>query len=299
MALLHSHSCECTKSELDLFSLPPTQTSIDKGQWMKYHPISTISDGGPIEFFIPGSGDEYMDLNQTQLYIQAKITTADGTNIVDADQVGPVNLFLQSLFNQVDVSLNERLISPSTPTYPYRAMIKTLLSYGSDAKSSQLTTSLFYKDTSGRFDNGNPLAGDGEVNEGLKKRHKFTKNSNVVDMIGPIHSDIFFQDRHMLNGVDVKVKLIRSSDAFCLMATGANPTYKVNILSASVFVRKVKVSSGIMLGHMKALQKGTAKYPLKRNLCKMVSIPRGNLSLTQDHDMIVCVQCVGWNCGTP
>ncbi|XP_033639055.1 uncharacterized protein F54H12.2-like [Asterias rubens] len=37
------------------------------------------------------------------------------------------------------------------------------------------------------------------------------------------------------------------------------------------------------MGHMKALQKGTAKYPLKRNLCKMVSIPRGNLSLTQDH----------------
>ena len=283
MALLHSHSCECTKSELDLFSLPPTQTSIDKGQWVEYHPISTISDGGPIEFFISGSGDEYMDLNQTQLYIQAKITKADGTDLTDADQVGPVNLFLQSLFNQVDVSLNDRLISPSTPTYPYRAMIETLLSYGSDAKRSQLTSSLFYKDTSGRFDNGNPLAADGEVNEGLKKRHKFTKHSNVVDMIGPIHSDIFFQDRHMLNGVDLKLKLIRSNDSFCLMATGANPTYKVKIQNVSVFVRKVKISSGVMLGHMKALEKGTAKYPLKRNLCKMVSVPRGNLSLTQDH----------------
>ena len=249
MALLHSHSCECTKSELDLFSLPPTQTSIDKGQWVEYHPISTISDGGPIEFFISGSSDEYMDLNQTQLYIQAKITKADGTDLTDADQVGPVNLFLQSLFNQVDVSLNDRLISPSTPTYPYRAMIETLLSYGSDAKRSQLTSSLFYKDTSGRFDNGNPLAADGEVNEGLKKRHKFTKHSNVVDMIGPIHSDIFFQDRHMLNGVDLKLKLIRSNDSFCLMATGANPTYKVKIQNVSVFVRKVKISSGVMLEH--------------------------------------------------
>ena len=51
----------------------------------------------------------------------------------------------------------------------------------------------------------------------------------------------------MLNGVDVKLKLIRSSDAFCLMATGANPTYNVTILNASVLntfltnvVRKVK-----------------------------------------------------------
>ena len=246
MAVLHTNSCECTKSELDLFSLPPTQTSIDKGQWVEYHPISTISDGGPIEFFIPGSSEEYMDLNQTQLYIKAKITKADGSNLADDDQVGPVNLFLQSLFNQVDVSLNDRLISPSTPTYPYRAMIETLLSYGSDAKNSQLTSSLFYKDTAGRFDNSNPMAADGEVNEGLKKRHKFTKNSKVVDMIGPIHSDIFFQDRHMLNGVDVKLKLIRSNDGFSLMATGPNPTYKVVIQIASVFVRKVKVSSGVM-----------------------------------------------------
>ena len=79
-------------------------------------------------------------------------------------------------------------------------------------------------------------------------------------MIGPIHSDIFFQDRHMLNGVDVKLKLIRSNDGFSLMATGPNPTYKVVIQNASVFVRKVKVSSGVMLRHMKSLEKGTAKY---------------------------------------
>ena len=77
----------------------------------------------------------------------------------------------------------------------------------------------------------------------------------------------------MLNGVDVKLKLIRSNDGFSLMATGPNPTYKVVIQNASVFV----------LGRMKALEKGTAKYPLKRNLCKMMSIPQGNLSLTQDH----------------
>ena len=87
----------------------------------------------------------------------------------------------------------------------------------------------------------------------------------------------------MLNGVDVNLKLIRSSDAFCLMATGTNPAYKVVVQSASMFVRKVKVSSGVMLGRMKALEKGTAKYPIKRNLCKMVSVPHGNLSLTQDH----------------
>ena len=283
MALLHDHSDECTKSELDLFTLPPTQTSIEKGQWVEHHPISNISDGGPIEFFVPGSGEEYIDPSQTQLYVKAKVIRGDGADLEDDDEVGPCNLFLQSLFSQVDVTLNERLISASTPTYPYRAMIETLLSYDRGAKTSQLTASMFMKDTAGKMDNVNSKADDHDTNLGLKKRRQLIKGSRIVDMIGPIHGDIFFQDKHLINGVDVKVKLIRSSDAFCLMASGQTPTYKIKIVDASLFIRKVKVSSAVMLGHAKALEKATAKYPIKRVLCKMVSVPRGNLTLTQDH----------------
>ena len=146
MAFVHHESQECTKSELDLFTIPATQTSISKGQWIEYHPISNITDSGPIEFFVSGTGDEYLDLARTQLFVKAKITKANGTAI-DADtQVGPVNLFLHSLFSQVDVALNEQLISPSTNTYPYRAMIETLLNYGEEAKTSQLSMAMFYKD---------------------------------------------------------------------------------------------------------------------------------------------------------
>ena len=157
-----------------------------------------------------GSSEEYIDLSQTQLYIRAKITTAAGEPIEDTAKVGPVNLFMQSLFSQIDVSLNERLISPSTPTYPYRAMIETLLSYGSQAKETQLTSSLFYKDTAGQMDQVNPLAEGAAANIGLKKRYSFIKGSKLVDMLGPIHSDIFFQDKYLLNGVNLKLKLIKS-----------------------------------------------------------------------------------------
>ncbi|KAJ8048765.1 hypothetical protein HOLleu_01212 [Holothuria leucospilota] len=74
MALVHNHSCECAKSELDLFTIPPTQTSIERGDWKEYRPLSTNNTGGPIEFFVSGSGEEYIDLDQTQLYVRAKIT---------------------------------------------------------------------------------------------------------------------------------------------------------------------------------------------------------------------------------
>ena len=111
MAFVHHESQECTKSELDLFTIPATQTSITKGQWIEYHPLSNITDSGPIEFNVSGSGEEYLDLAKTLLFIKAKITKANGTALELNEQLGPVNLFLHSLFSQVDVSFNERLIS--------------------------------------------------------------------------------------------------------------------------------------------------------------------------------------------
>ena len=166
-----------------MFSIPSTQTSISKGQWIEYHPLSNITDTGPIEFNVSGSGEEYLDLARTQLYVKAKITKPNGTNLDPDTQVGPVNLFLHSLFSQVDVSLNERLISPSTNTYPYRAMLETLLNYGEEAKTSQLSMSLFYKDTPGKMDAVNPVAEDADANLGLKARYALTARSNTVEML--------------------------------------------------------------------------------------------------------------------
>ena len=283
MAFVHHESKEYTKSELDLFSIPSTQTSISKGQWIEYHLLSNITDTGPIEFNVSGSGEEYLELARTQLYMKAKITKPNGANLDPNTEVGPVNLFLHSLFSQVDVSLNERLISPSTNTYPYRAMLETLLSYGEEAKTSQLSMSLFYKDTPGKMDSVNPVADDADANLGLKARYAFTKSSNTVDMMGPIHSDIFFQERLLLNGVNLRIRLNRTKNAFCLVSSAVNPQFKVIITQAILYVRKVKVAPAISLGHAAALKQATAKYPLRRIECKVLSIPRGFPTFTPDN----------------
>jgi len=152
MAFVHEQSCECTKSELDLFSVPPTQTSMAQGSWVEYHPMTTVTDGSPIEFDISGTGEDYIDFANTMLYVKAKVTLNNGNDLAANAAVGPVNLFLHSLFSQVDISQNGTLITASTNTYPYRALLETLLSYGEDAKKTQLTSALFYKDQAGRMD---------------------------------------------------------------------------------------------------------------------------------------------------
>ncbi|GBN55099.1 hypothetical protein AVEN_25260-1 [Araneus ventricosus] len=269
MSLIHADSQAAVKSELDLFLTPPTQTAIEKGQWLEYHPIANIRDGNPIEFSVSGSGEDYIDLSATQLNVKVKILK-DNAKLGETDKVAPANLLLHSLFSQAEVSLNDGLISASSNLYPFRSYIESLLNYGSDYKKSFLISECFVKDSAGSLDETDP-AGD---NEFLKKRASLIEKSKVLDLIGNLHCDIFYQDRLFLNLVDSKVKLIRSKPEFCLIAP-ANGNYNVIIEHASLFLRKVKVSPGVLLGHAKALQSTPVKYPIDLVLSKMYSITKG------------------------
>lgn len=298
---IHKDSPACVKSELDLFLIPATQTAIEKGQFIEYHPLANIRDGSPVEFNISGSGEEYMDLASSYLYVKAKIVKSDGTSLTENDSVAPVNLFLHSLFSQIDVSLNERVISSSSNTYPYRAYIETLMNYGEDAKKSLLSCEYFFKDTN--LDVADPLQKE-DGNEGLRKRYELTAKSKTIDMIGQLHSDIFQQNRLLLNMIDLKIKMTRSKPEFCLMTSVKELAYKVILTHASLFIRKIKVNPGVSLGHAKALEKNTAKYPIDRVLCKTYSVSVGSWSFMQDNVflgtmpkrvIITCLENAGMN----
>jgi len=282
MALVHSESTECASSQLELFSLPATQTSILQGSWISHHPVTTIAENGPLEFVINGS-EEYISLSDSYLQIRAKITDPEGGDLDEGTAVGPVNLFLHSLFNQVDVFLNDRLVSESSSTYPYRSMFEVLLNFGYDSTATQLSSALFFKDSPAHMDTSNPFASAATSNSGLKSRGSYTDGSKFVDMIGRLHSDIFLQDRMLLNNVDLKIKLHRSKNSFCLMAADEAVGYKVKIVDAILHVRKVKLNPGVILGHAKALERSTAKYPLSRVVVKSFTVSAGDLSVTKEN----------------
>ena len=90
-------------------------------------------------------------------------------------------------------------------------------------------------------------------------------------------------DRFLRNGVSVEIRLVCSKDAFSLMAGGANPDYKVRIVDAALFVRKVVLSSTVAMAHIRSLEKGTAKYQLRLVDCKVYSIPQGAMSSTHEN----------------
>ena len=277
MSLSHPSSCECLDTGLDLFAVPPTQTSIEEGIHVEHFPLAALAEGSPIEFSINGSGDEYIDFHHTYLHVKIKVTQADGTNLAAAAPVAPVNYTLHSLFSQVDVSLNDVLITNASNCYPYRAYFEATLGQSEEVKSSQLTAALYYKDTGGHMNAVN------DDNTGFVKRRQFARQSRQIDLIGRLHTDLMTQTRYMLNGVNVKIRLIPSKPTFHLMHDAANAGVKTTFTHASMFVRKVKLNPGILMAHAKALSTSSAKYPINRVVMKTFSIPAGNHGAVQDN----------------
>lgn len=288
MSFLHTHSCEAIKSELDLFKTRPTQTSIESSQWIEYKPITSISEDSPIEFIVPGSGEEYIDLSPTILHLKVRLQTSKAEKIKDDTLVVPVNNFLHSLFNQVDVFLNQKPVSPPNNSYAYRAYIETLLNYSEEAKMSHLTTSLWYDDTPGHIETVLEKDVDADdtdaitLNEGAERRRSFISGGKTVDLLGHLHCDLFNQDKFLLNGVEVRVRLVRSKNSFCLINYDADDI-KVQILEASLKIRKAKINPGILLAHAKALSRGTAKYELTRVEVKSFTLHTGVFGETLDN----------------
>lgn len=282
MSFLHTHSSECLKSELDLFTLPPTQTSIETAQWIYYKPVTSLADDAPIEFVIPGHGEDYLDLAHTMLSLRVRVESVSSTATVTAGtsaiKVGPVNHLLHSMFNQIDVYFNQKLVSPPNNAYAYRAYIEALLNYASPAKTSHLTSSLWDADTPEYMDE---TLDSTAPNQALVRRARYIQGGRALDLIGHLHCDVFNQDKFLINGVEVRVRLVRSKDSFCLMEN--NSQSKIRILDASLLVRRAKVSPGVLLAHAKMLSKTTAKYPLTRVEVKTFTIHSGLVGESLDN----------------
>ena len=309
MSYVHPFSKRCDKSEVDLFRVPPTQQSLERGRWIDYAPLSSVGNANSAITFLIAGTDEYIDLSKTILTVTGKITKKDGTSKLngnDQSNVAPVNNFLHSLFRQVDVYLNGKQVTPAMGTYAYRSYIETLLNYDVSAKQSQFSSALYYKDTPGQMEKVGALASsktlnyrtaDGTTpasdklyvpesgNVGFAKRHQFIKNGNRFVLSGPIFADIFMTDRLLLNMMDLKVVLNRPSDAFSLMEIGNDPAIepKVQLSDVVLKVRKVKVDQSISDGVERMLKQTPALYPIRRVECKILTIPANLPNVRQDN----------------
>ncbi|XP_041349391.1 uncharacterized protein F54H12.2-like [Gigantopelta aegis] len=284
MALLNDKDFEeGLPSSLNIFTLPPYQTSVFQHYYVNVHPLSQISDSSPVEFQVSNSGSDYIDLKRTRLHLKVKVTHSDGTALATDEHVAPVNLFMQALWAQAAVYLQGQLVSSTNNHYPYKAFIQTLLNYGAEAKQSQLQSQLFYKDdgeVEADIESTDPISG---TNSGVANRGALIEKSKMITMEGALCEDIFNISRYLVNGVDMLLKLYRTSPSFSLMSGKSGQEYKIELLDVYLKVCKLKINSALILAHNSLFEKNNALYPYIRSEVKMISIPSTQLSHTWDN----------------
>lgn len=275
MALLDPSSCDCVKSELELFETKPTQTAIIRSRIEEINPLVSITQSETLEFQIVAGESEYIDLQQSTLYLRCKIVDnenralnerkADGT-INENAMVFPINYLIGSLFSQVEVFLNNKQVGSSSSLYPYRAYLETLLSYNADAKEHQLRGSGYFKDKGGELMDSvddEVFAGTSK-NKGAVERFKWVKYSKTFEVEGKLHNEIFNQHKLILSKVPVYIKLQKSRPAFFLMSKVHTSEYRL-VIEKAVFRANIKtVADYVREAQEERLKEVNAKYPVTR-----------------------------------
>ena len=282
MALIHADAKEALPAELELFSIYPTQTAIEETRYTQIYPSTSLDRGGPLSFVLAPTEKTYIDGRKVFLYLKTRIlsedteqldlvTSEDDDTLPDGSLVYPINYFHATAFRTVDVYMNGKNISTNDTMYPYRAYFETLLSYGKGAKEEALKAALWYRDKNPVEDVSDAIAKKDVAavsnNIGAVSRWHRTKGSQVFETFGPIHSEIFMQDKLIPGFVELTIKLHRADTKFSLMAKTSD-RFTISYDSAILYVCHKKISDSVREAHQMTLQKRPMMFPLHKGVMK-------------------------------
>ena len=258
------------KKELDFF--PNIAMQVNYADF-KLERVSSINGGtDPLEFKVNGSGEDYIWPTEHYLLLHVQILNGDSSHLAVGDATAPVNNFIQSLWNDLQVTMNGTVVTPKEENYAYKSYLEKLLSFGDCAMESQGEASLFIKDTAGSMDHFTN-------NAGAVARSRYIAESKTFEVLCPLNIDLFQGGKVLPNGLDVCIKLVRNKPEFSLMIPDANGR-KIAMPKAELVIIKPKVSTATALAHAAAFQNNVAVYPVRRTEVKTAVIETGVKSKT-------------------
>lgn len=253
----------CGKTELCVFDNAPAQTMVEHGVFVDIHPTTIIEGAGShIEFQINGSETEYLDLNDTLLYVRLKVLLKNGTQMPAGVDIKPANYFLNSLFNDIVLTVNDTVVEGGNRLYAYKSTIESIFNFSEDTKRIQLEPSGFSK------------------NDNVRKT--WIAESRSFDLVGALRLDFFNQPKYLIPKVNVRIQLQRNKHIFSLITTGAEQP-QIQIENAIIYVRRVKVNQALALGHQIGLTKQNAIYPVTKSQIVTYTVSKGSMSYYKDN----------------
>ena len=126
------------KSELIMFNQTYPQVVVDSAIFADVYPTTSLGESPDnIEFVINGAND-YIDLNDMLLYLKLCIKKHDDSALGATEGLTPSNFYMNALFSDVQLSLNDVVVEGDDQMYGYKSTIDSIFNFNDDSKRIQL-----------------------------------------------------------------------------------------------------------------------------------------------------------------
>ena len=237
MSLIHPLSSSAMLSELDLFGVPPTQISVERGYETEHRPVSSLTSSTPIEFLITSSHDEYIMFSES--YIMLKFRLCDVVKVANENNNDDIwshisfsqNL-LGSMFESCKVAIGNKEITFSSGNYAWRSYLETILGYGHESKLSFLTCNGYLTDF---------LMKDKFKASFKPRNNEDQTRSRSICLLGKLNMDLTFQERAIIGGADIRIQLMPNASRFYVKCTQAI-NFNVEFQACSFVAYRIKAT---------------------------------------------------------
>ena len=273
MTTLHPLSHGTPLSEFDIFSVPPTQLSVVNDVETEHRPLLPMSSDRLAVFEFSTAPNEYVKWTETEIYMKLRIKLASlqgATELkrTDWDRINTEPNFMHTMIQSLNLSINGRVVTKSSITYPYRAFMDNFIGYSDGAKAGHLSSILWQRNPA-RY-TPNAAATDFTVGEYFELR-------------GKLCLDLAQQGRAMVGGCTFKLELrFNNPEMAFIRPTDLKYNIDWDISTLTLLVHRTVVSEGTLAAHIRALQHATAKYPITRHEIKTVTVNPGLMDVMLD-----------------
>lgn len=237
---------------------------------------------GVLDFVVEGNSEHLIDPTKIFLKLGLELTgkarrrngsAVSEVGISEGAKVAPINNILQSIFESVDVYVNNQATTKVDKHHAFNAYLQTLCNYGKEPLETYFRLQGWSKDQHDKMDDLND-------NSGMNARKGFF-NANKAEFIGKLCSPLFFQEKLLPTQTTLRVVLKKAKDEFALMHEEGN--FELKITHATLMVQKLSVVPSLMEAYLKMLEEDhPIPYFLKTPAINYYTIESGSSQFMRD-----------------
>lgn len=300
MSLVNSMSPITVLSPFELFTNAPIQTSILHTRVDEVRTNSPLNTGGYLEFDINSSSNEYIKLDEIYLHVKFHVILSkfDKTTVTlqDWDKVSLINNVLHSLWNQVDLSINDIQTTISLLTYSQKAYFNNILTTTPQARTTILELSGFFVDDEKTHYNGvsskrRRLIEHTKQTEYRDKKEAQAGKTNPETVPVPTATDaekgkecqlsgkpvldFFNQYKYLIGNTKLRLKFVLNKPEYIFLINDTNIAARIEFTDVFLEVPKCIVCDELLIAHNEAIKIAPAKYPITRFEVRSQTVDKG------------------------